>query len=182
MLRIQITALAARYHHILPVVLVDNVGVGVFGGGVAIPVLQPSSVSVADLDGDGDIDLLTTSTGDNRVQYHKNNGGGTFGGPRVIASLYYPVDAAAADLDGDGDADVVFASFQRDEISWSANLGGASSVRCSRSPPLRTVSSRSVQRTSTAMATPMCWLSFGGVRWWCGSRISVAVPSARRAP
>ena len=82
------------------------------------------SVHAADLDGDGDADVLSASFDDDRIAWYANEGGGTFSAPRTIAAdANYVQSVHAADLDGDGDADV-FASYLDDRIAWYANEGG----------------------------------------------------------
>ena len=71
------------------------------------------SVYAADLDGDGDIDVLAGSENDNEVRWYENDGSGTFSEP--FSSLISTEDNGirsvyAADLDGDGDLDVLAGS------------------------------------------------------------------------
>jgi hypothetical protein len=86
-----------------------------------------TSVAAIDLDGDGDQDVLSTSSGDMKVAWYENlDGLGTFGPQLLIAN---DADGArsvfAVDLDGDLDPDVVAASYNDDKISWWENLDGA---------------------------------------------------------
>ena len=82
-------------------------------------------VHAADLDGDGDPDVLSASANDDKIAWYENLGGGAFSAQRVITT---DADGAAyvhaADLDGDGDPDVLSASFDDDKIAWYENLGG----------------------------------------------------------
>ena len=83
------------------------------------------SVHAADLDGDGDLDVLSASRRDDKVAWYENLGGGNFSAQRVIstdADSAYSVHAA--DLDGDGDADVLSASGFDNKVAWYENLGG----------------------------------------------------------
>ncbi|MHC4994276.1 MAG: FG-GAP-like repeat-containing protein, partial [Planctomycetota bacterium] len=43
-----------------------------------------NSVYAADLDGDGDLDVLTSSSADNRIAWYANDGSGAFSGENVI--------------------------------------------------------------------------------------------------
>ena len=65
-------------------------------------------VHAADLDGDGDPDVLSASPGDNKVAWYENLDSGGFGNQQVISSdLTEPTLVRTADLDGDGNPDVV---------------------------------------------------------------------------
>lgn len=84
------------------------------------------SVYAADMDGDGDLDVLSASNHDNKISWYENiNGYGVFGPQRVIS---YDADApwsvAAADLDNDGDMDVLSASAGDDKIAYYENTDG----------------------------------------------------------
>jgi hypothetical protein len=81
-----------------------------------------SSVFACDLDGDGDSDVLSASSVDDKVAWYENLGGGTFGSQQVISTQ---ADGAhwvyACDLDGDDDNDVISASVYDDKIAWYEN-------------------------------------------------------------
>ncbi|NBC32834.1 MAG: hypothetical protein GVY13_09195 [Alphaproteobacteria bacterium] len=91
----------------------ENMGGGSFGAQQVISTEQgaPSAVQAADLDLDGDPDLVTAAVADDRIAQFENMGGGSFG---PFQSLTNDADEAAdvslADLDGDGDVDVAQAS------------------------------------------------------------------------
>jgi hypothetical protein len=87
------------------------------------------SVFAADVDGDGDLDVLSASTLDDEIAWYENtDGAGSFGAQQVISTA---ADRArhvvAADLDGDGDLDVLSTSEDDDEIAWYQNTDGAGS-------------------------------------------------------
>ncbi|HEX9974614.1 MAG TPA: FG-GAP-like repeat-containing protein [bacterium] len=86
----------------------------------------PESVYTADLDGDGDMDVLSASSDDDKIAWYENiDGKGTFGPQRVITqSADSPRSVYAADLDGDGDIDVLSASILDDKIAWYENTDG----------------------------------------------------------
>jgi hypothetical protein len=88
-----------------------------------------SSVHAADLDGDGDIDLMSASRYNNTIEWYENtDGAGSFGPQRMITNATYrPEDVYAKDLDGDGDPDVLSASAYDDRIAWYENVDGAGS-------------------------------------------------------
>lgn len=82
------------------------------------------ALSSADVDGDGDVDLVSGAAG-SRVEWHENlDGVGTSWGTTVITFLASsPQSVYAADLDGDGAKDVVVAEAGSDVISFYRNTG-----------------------------------------------------------
>ena len=78
----------------------------------------------SDLDGDGDMDVLSASSNDDKIAWYQNDGNGNFSAQQVISTnTDYPVSVYAADLDGDGDPDVLSASFRDNKIAWYQNDG-----------------------------------------------------------
>ncbi|NNE54717.1 MAG: VCBS repeat-containing protein, partial [Flavobacteriales bacterium] len=83
---------------------------------------QPRKYGAADLDGDGDIDVMLTY-GNNLIWY-ENNGNGTFGGDIEIAGAgIYANNITPADLDDDGDVDIILGRQYDDPIRWYENNG-----------------------------------------------------------
>ena len=104
-------------------------GAGDFGPRKVITVdaTRALSVHAADLDGDGDIDVLSASEGDDKIAWYENtDGAGGFGPQQVITTAADEAQSVyAADLDGDGDFDVLSASYRDDKIAWYENTDGA---------------------------------------------------------
>ena len=106
-------------------------GAGSFGSQQVISTAadEARSVFAADVDGDGDLDVLSASEVDDKIAWYENtDGAGSFGSQQVISTA---ADGArsvfAADVDGDGDLDVLSASADDDEIAWYENTDGAGS-------------------------------------------------------
>ncbi|NBB89248.1 MAG: T9SS type A sorting domain-containing protein [Bacteroidetes bacterium] len=91
------------------------------------PVLR--YVELADLDNDGNIDILAVYSGD--ILWFKNEGNLEFGEPEVIfgsrASSKNPY-LDIGDIDGDGDLDIVYDTAESDDrILWLENIDNGSS-------------------------------------------------------
>ena len=99
-------------------------GLGSFGPPQVISILTDGATSVfaADLDGDGDQDVLSSSDQDDKIAWYENDGLGNFGPQLIITTL---ADEAswvfATDIDGDGDPDVLSSSRADDKIAWYEN-------------------------------------------------------------
>ena len=108
-----------------------------------------SDIAVADVDGDGDPDLLSTEGLPALVAWYENtDGAGTFGPQRVIAQYAYGINSVfAADLDDDGDMDVLAASRSSDKVAWYANTDGAETFG-----PQRVVTSPGATSANTVVA------------------------------
>ena len=92
-----------------------------------ITTAAPGGVSVvaADIDGDGDQDVLSASN-DHKVAWHENTlGNGTAWLMRTITTNAGLVsNVLAADIDGDGDQDAIAASMDGDHVAWYENTAG----------------------------------------------------------
>jgi hypothetical protein len=86
---------------------------------------QPWSVIAADLNGDGQPEIVTVNYQANKVSVLRNAGGGGFLPPQVIDVRTRPRSVVAADLDQDGDNDLAVAHWQSTIISILVNNGDA---------------------------------------------------------
>ncbi|MCA8957247.1 MAG: VCBS repeat-containing protein, partial [Planctomycetes bacterium] len=106
-----------------------NNGSGAFADATATHLLTRATTYVggtvlADLDGDGDLDLATAELAQ-RDRLLINEGNGTFVDvtpSRLYALSDVPAAAVLADLDGDGDKDLVFANVYFEYQSWPNRL------------------------------------------------------------
>jgi hypothetical protein len=71
---------------------------------------NPYSVSVADLNGDGKVDLVASNSGSNTVTVLLGNGDGTFAAPLTFGAGTNPISAAVGDFNGDGLPDLAAAN------------------------------------------------------------------------
>jgi hypothetical protein len=79
---------------------------------------SPQSVAVADLNGDGKLDVLVSNFSSNNVGVLLGKGDGTFGAPLIYGTGgNTPLSVAIADVNGDGKPDLVVAN------SGSSNVG-----------------------------------------------------------
>lgn len=82
-------------------------------------------VTPGDLDGDGDIDAVSASAGDNKVAWYQNLGGGSFTPQQIISTQAAGAESVAvADIDNDGDLDVISASLDDNKVAWYENRNG----------------------------------------------------------
>jgi FG-GAP-like repeat len=88
-----------------------NDGGGTLTAGVEYGVASsPRSVTIADLDGDGDQDLAVPSLNAHVVSVLRNQGNGSFASVENIPAAYSCWFVAARDFDGDGDTDMAVSS------------------------------------------------------------------------
>jgi hypothetical protein len=89
--------------------------------------LLAEDVFAADLDGDGDGDILSATSKNNTISWYENLGSDQYGPQQVITTAANnPESIFATDLDGDGDADLLSASSYDDKIAWYENMGDGS--------------------------------------------------------
>ena len=85
-----------------------------------------SYVHAADVDGDGDMDVLSASDVDDKIAWYENDGSESFTEHAISTSANSAKSVFAADVDGDGDLDVLSASINDDKIAWYQNDGSES--------------------------------------------------------
>lgn len=93
---------------------------------IAEDVAGAIAVYAADVDGDGDLDVLSASFSDGRIAWYENlDGLGSFGPQKRISSTTNgATSVSAADLDGDGDLDILASGYNDDSIIWFENMDG----------------------------------------------------------
>ncbi len=82
-----------------------------------------TDVHCADLDNDGDIDILATADVDNDVAWWENDGAETFTKRLIDDSFNGATAVRTSDIDVDGDLDVVACAYNGSTVSWWANDG-----------------------------------------------------------
>jgi hypothetical protein len=104
----------------------DGTGHFQFGQGtfIAPQVDQVSYLNTADLDADGDADILTSNYATDEIAWYANDGSGVFSDAQVLTNTCQGASSFdTADLDGDGDVDVVAAAKIGAFIGWLSNAG-----------------------------------------------------------
>lgn len=113
-----------------PIVWYENDGTGSFAPPITISslffIISGSDLTVADLDGDGDKDLLCASSLADKLVWFQNTGG-VFSSEIVLSNtLDSPNSPYVGDLDGDLDLDIICSAFFDSTVVWFENLGGGS--------------------------------------------------------
>ena len=96
-----------------------------FGPGQIVDSLHSAKdARAADLDNDGDMDVLSVSMYNSNIVWYENDGSGNFGAEQIITTSTGGANSVhVADLDNDGDMDVLSASAGDDSIAWYENDG-----------------------------------------------------------
>ena len=85
---------------------------------------EPRSLHAADIDGDGDMDVISASDGDDKISWYENNGSQSFTARDLNTSSGMGVTGVfATDLDLDGDIDIFSASNDDDKVIFAMKKG-----------------------------------------------------------
>lgn len=79
--------------------------------------VSPFDVAVADLNGDGKLDLATANADSNSASVLLGNGDGTFQAQATYATGSYPFAISVGDLDGNGIPDLAMTNYQNNSVS-----------------------------------------------------------------
>src|SRR4030065_876832 len=79
---------------------------------------RANGVVSADVDGDGDMDILGSAIDANTIAWWENNGSQSFTKHIIDGSFLGAQSVQAADGDEDGDIDVSAAAFNGNETAW----------------------------------------------------------------
>ncbi|SVA34170.1 uncharacterized protein METZ01_LOCUS87024, partial [marine metagenome] len=82
-----------------------------------------NAVYAADVDGDGDMDVLSASCIDDKIAWYENNGSESFTERVISTNAHCAQSVFVVDVDGDGDMDVLSASWFDRKIAWYKNDG-----------------------------------------------------------
>ncbi len=86
----------------------------------------PQGARFADVNRDGQVDIVAAGALGNRVSWWRNRGSGvSWNGPYdIVTGLENPFQVAVSDLDSDGNPDVVVAAGTDEEVNLYSNRGG----------------------------------------------------------
>jgi len=101
-------------------------GNGIFSVGSEVGTgANPYNVTMADVDNDGDLDMVSPTFGGASVSIRLNNGSGSFSGGSDPSVGSQPRSVTTADIDGDGDLDLLTANYNANSASVRFNDGNS---------------------------------------------------------
>jgi hypothetical protein len=104
-----------------------NDGTGVFtvqNTAISSTLSSAGGVAIADLNGDGFNDVVTTSYNDNKLVWFANDGLGNFGSEQIISSTVIgPSQVYVRTIDNNTTLDVTVSSYTGNEVVWFSNDG-----------------------------------------------------------
>ena len=103
-------------------VLLNN-GNGTFAPQTTISAISPAFVTTADINGDGNQDIVFSNFNANTVSVLPGNGNGTFGSAMTYAVGSGPEDISVNDLNGDGLPDIAVPNRNDDTVSVLLSQG-----------------------------------------------------------
>lgn len=114
--------------------LQDTTQIGSFSPPASITKAErrTAAIAVGDVDGDGDIDVLSASRGEAALGWHENTGTDAAKGRQFASAspidpqAQAPVSVATGDVEQDDDLDVLWTSRRANKVFWSINSGGGS--------------------------------------------------------
>jgi hypothetical protein len=87
------------------------------------PNAGPWEVVVADLNGDGNLDIVSSNNNESYLSIYLGNGDGTFQQPMQAPSAFAPENVVILDFNGDGIPDIAFMSFGGEDAGVLAGNG-----------------------------------------------------------
>ncbi len=105
----------------------ENFGNNIFGTPQIISLdSKTNHIFPADIDNDGDIDIVSSSYINDTVSWHENiDGQGSFGDQNIITDIANGANSVCAgDIDGNNTIDIISSSTKDDKIAWYKNTLG----------------------------------------------------------
>jgi hypothetical protein len=111
-------------------------------------------VFAADVDSDGDMDVLSASVLDDKIAVYKNNGNGIVFTPVTVSTAADGATSVfAADLNNDGDLDVISGSRLDNKVAWYANQNTAGILITQTNDPLQVSESGTTDMFTVALTS-----------------------------
>ena len=108
------------------IVVFPGTGDGSFGAPASFDAgadTWPWGIALADVDGDGKLDIVTSNNNTANVSVLKGDGSGSFGAAANFAAGAFPIAVAVGDVTGDGKADIITANAGSVDVTVLAGDG-----------------------------------------------------------